>query len=89
MTAQQKATIDTVKAWAFPALLTVVIYFLSQVMDSLERMEERLDELYVNQRVIQNELSHLKLDTTDIRADVEALKKSLEIEYKYLEDHAR
>lgn len=89
MTVKQQETVDTIKAWAFPALLTVVIYFLNQVMTQLERVESRLDDLHLNQRVIQTELQYLKIDTSDMRSEIESLKKSLEKEYLNSESHVR
>ena len=81
MTVKQEEAIEKIKAWIFPAMLTIVAYFLNQVLVKLDRLEDRLDELHLNQKVIQTELQYLKIDTSDMRSEIEALKKSFQVEY--------
>lgn len=81
MTVKQMQALDQIKAWAFPAMLAITIYFLKSIVDKIDEMNDKLNDLNANQQVIKAQLTRQREDTISLQLDVNELKKTLDTEY--------
>lgn len=70
MTIKQLQTIDQIKAWAFPALLGITVFFLKHIIDQIDVMTNKLIDLNTTQEVIKQQVLNQGEDIRALQIDV-------------------
>lgn len=70
-------TVAAIKMVVFPLLLAFMIWYLNKMDNRFDKWEVDIQEMKINQRVIQRDITELKEDTTQLQRDVDTVKKNL------------